>query len=161
MIFSAMIGVANAAIYMSTIDYMVAAYGPYAASATGGNALARDGLSGIAAYYSTPFYSYFPEPKTLSYPSTILACIALAFTVPIYIFYWKGEQIREASKFAQTLAGVAHEQEMEEESETPGEKKYNQVIETGQVRQIENADNTSATRQSSPVAGSSTAATLV
>lgn len=42
------------AIYMATIDYMVAAYGPYAASATGGNALARDFLAGIAAMYSTP-----------------------------------------------------------------------------------------------------------
>ena len=41
-------------IYMSTIDYMIAAYGPYSASATGGNGLARDFLAGIAAMYSTP-----------------------------------------------------------------------------------------------------------
>lgn len=33
---------------------MIAAYGPYAASATGGNDLARDFLAGIAALYSTP-----------------------------------------------------------------------------------------------------------
>jgi hypothetical protein len=33
---------------------MTAAYGPYAASATGGNDLARDFLAGIAALYSTP-----------------------------------------------------------------------------------------------------------
>jgi len=33
---------------------MIAAYGPYAASATGGNGLARDFLAGIAAMYSTP-----------------------------------------------------------------------------------------------------------
>lgn len=39
---------------MATIDYMVAAYGPYSASATGGNALARDFLAGVAALYSTP-----------------------------------------------------------------------------------------------------------
>lgn len=39
---------------MATIDYMVASYGPYSASATGGNALARDFLAGIAALYSTP-----------------------------------------------------------------------------------------------------------
>lgn len=42
------------AIYMATIDYMVASYGPYSASATGGNALARDLLAGIAAMYSIP-----------------------------------------------------------------------------------------------------------
>lgn len=33
---------------------MVASYGPYSASATGGNALARDFLAGIAAMYSVP-----------------------------------------------------------------------------------------------------------
>ena len=41
-------------IYQSSIDYTVAAYGPYAASATGGNDFARDFLSGIATLYSTP-----------------------------------------------------------------------------------------------------------
>jgi len=42
------------AIYMATIDYMIAAYGPYSASATGGNGFARDFLAGIAAMYSVP-----------------------------------------------------------------------------------------------------------
>lgn len=44
---------------MATIDYMVASYGPYSASATGGNALARDFLAGIAAMYSTPCEFYY------------------------------------------------------------------------------------------------------
>ena len=89
---------------MATIDYMVAAYGPYAASATGGNGFARDFLAGIAAMYSTPFYDYFAT-DTLEWPSTILAFIALVVTIPIYVFYWKGPQIRQRSRFAQTLAG--------------------------------------------------------
>ena len=42
------------AIYMATIDYMIAAYGPYSASATGGNGLARDFLAGVAAMYAMP-----------------------------------------------------------------------------------------------------------
>lgn len=42
------------AIYMATVDYMIASYGPYAASATGGNGFARDFLAGIAAMYSLP-----------------------------------------------------------------------------------------------------------
>lgn len=88
---------------MATIDYMIAAYGPYSASATGGNALARDFLAGIAAMYSTPFYENIGG-YTLEWPSTILAFLALTFTIPIYIFYWKGPAIRERSKFAQTLA---------------------------------------------------------
>jgi len=89
---------------MATIDYMVAAYGPYAASATGGNGFARDFLAGIAAMYSTPFYEHF-KSDTLEWPSTILAFIAIFVTVPIYVFYWKGPQIRERSRFAQSLAG--------------------------------------------------------
>lgn len=53
MIFSSCIAIANYAIYMSTIDYMVASYGPYSASASGGNGFARDFLAGIAALYAT------------------------------------------------------------------------------------------------------------
>ena len=41
-------------IYMATIDYMIASYGPYSASATGGNGFSRDFLAGIAALYSAP-----------------------------------------------------------------------------------------------------------
>ncbi|OQD64918.1 hypothetical protein PENPOL_c007G03085 [Penicillium polonicum] len=55
-IFACLIAMANYAIYMATIDYMVAAYGPYSASATGGNGFARDFLAGIATMYSTPMY---------------------------------------------------------------------------------------------------------
>lgn len=89
---------------MATIDYMVAAYGPYAASATGGNALARDFLAGVAAMYSTPMYTNIGTTLHLQWPSTILAILAAMVAVPVYIFYWKGPQIREKSKFAQTLA---------------------------------------------------------
>ncbi|KAJ5120845.1 Major facilitator superfamily domain general substrate transporter [Penicillium bovifimosum] len=53
MIFAAMIGIANYAIYMATIDYMVRAYGPYSVSATGGNGWAREcsfaTLSGLSS----------------------------------------------------------------------------------------------------------------
>lgn len=89
---------------MATIDYMVAAYGPYAASATGGNGFARDFLAGIAAIYSVPFYENIPGMYKLQWPSTILAGVALLVTIPIYVFYWYGPQLRARSKFAQTVA---------------------------------------------------------
>ena len=44
MIFASIIGIANYSIYMATIDYMITAYGPYSASATGGNGWSRDFL---------------------------------------------------------------------------------------------------------------------
>lgn len=81
---------------------MTAAYGPYAASATGGNDLARDFLAGIAALYSTPMYKNIPG-RPLEYASTILACLAVVVTFPIYIFYYKGPGIRERSPFAQSI----------------------------------------------------------
>ena len=85
---------------MATIDYMIAAYGPYSASATGGNALARDFLAGISAMYATPLY----HRLGLEWASTLLAFLAIIVAIPVYIFYWKGPAIRERSKFAQSLA---------------------------------------------------------
>lgn len=102
MIFASCVAIANYAIYMSTVDYMVASYGVYAASATGGNGFARDFLAGIAAMYATPLYSNIGD-RPLEYASTILACLAATFTIPIYIFYWKGPAIRARSKFAMEL----------------------------------------------------------
>lgn len=102
MLFSSLVGIANYAIYQSSIDYMTAAYGPYAASATGGNDLARDFLAGVAAMYSGPMYEGIPG-RPLEYATTILACIAVVVTVPIYVFYRKGPEIRKKSKFAQSL----------------------------------------------------------
>ncbi|MCJ1307686.1 hypothetical protein MMC25_001334 [Agyrium rufum] len=117
LIFSALVGIANYAIYMATIDYMVAAYGPYSASATGGNALARDFLAGVAALYATPFYEHVGTKYKLEYPTTILACMAFLFTLPIYVFYMYGPQIRARSKFAMSLAG---EHKHGEENSTEG-----------------------------------------
>ncbi|RYO84001.1 hypothetical protein DL762_005871 [Monosporascus cannonballus] len=103
-IFAAVIGIANYGVYKSSIDYMIAAYGPYAASATGGNDLARDVLAGLAALYAHPLYENIgDETHHLIYPSTILACLGVIVIIPIYIFYMKGEKIRLKSKFAQEL----------------------------------------------------------
>ncbi|RDW92891.1 Multidrug efflux pump of plasma membrane [Aspergillus mulundensis] len=104
LIFMFLIAIANYGIYMATIDYMVAAYGPYSASATGGNGFARDFLAGLSAMYATPMYQNIGGRFHLQWASTILGVLAIFVTIPIYVFYWKGPQIREKSKFAQTLA---------------------------------------------------------
>ncbi|KAB8611448.1 hypothetical protein FH972_025953 [Carpinus fangiana] len=102
-IFAAVIGIANFSIYMATIDYMIAAYGPYSASATGGNGFSRDFLAGVLTVPATPFYTNIGPPHNLNYASTILACIAFLVTIPVYIFYFKGEWFRKRSPFAQVL----------------------------------------------------------
>ena len=57
MVFSAIVGIANYSIYMATIDYMICAYGPYSASATGGNGWSRDFLAGVLTIPATPFFT--------------------------------------------------------------------------------------------------------
>lgn len=104
MVFSTLVGIANYGIYLSTVDYMVAAYGVYSASATGGNAFARDLLAGISAMYATPMYTNIGDKFHVEYATTILACLSCLVVLPIYVFYWKGPYVRSKSKFAQSLA---------------------------------------------------------
>ena len=67
MVASAIIGIANYAIYMATIDYMICAYGPYSASATGGNGWSRDFLAGVLTIPATPFFTSEFAPQLRSY----------------------------------------------------------------------------------------------
>ncbi|RJE23784.1 multidrug transporter [Aspergillus sclerotialis] len=121
MIFSALVGIANYAIYLSTVDYMVAAYGVYSASATGGNAFARDLLAGVSAMYATPMYNNIGDKWHVEYATTVLACLSCLVVTPIYIFYWKGPWVREKSKFAQSLAADRKENEGRRVSKPSGE----------------------------------------
>ncbi|KAI1744767.1 major facilitator superfamily domain-containing protein [Xylaria scruposa] len=98
-----LIGVANYTIYMATIDYMVAAYGPYSASATGGNGFARDFLAGILTWLAGPYYNAFHGKFALQTANSVLACISLILVVATFIIYFKGPSMRRRSSFAQSL----------------------------------------------------------
>ncbi|KAJ9629400.1 hypothetical protein H2203_001773 [Taxawa tesnikishii (nom. ined.)] len=104
MVFSAIIGIANYSIYMATIDYMICAYGPYSASATGGNGWSRDFLAGVLTLPATPFYENIGGRRHLEYASTILACISCLLVLSVYVIYWKGPVLRKRSPFAQQLS---------------------------------------------------------
>ncbi|KAE8319266.1 major facilitator superfamily domain-containing protein [Aspergillus transmontanensis] len=104
MVFSAIVGIANYSIYMATIDYMVCAYGPYSASATGGNGWARDFLAGVLTIPATPFYQNIGGKYHLEYASTILFCISFVLVIAVYVIYWKGPALRKRSPFAQQLS---------------------------------------------------------
>ncbi|KAF2475256.1 MFS general substrate transporter, partial [Lindgomyces ingoldianus] len=104
-IFSILVGMANYSIYYATVDYMVAAYGEYSASATGGNGFARDFLAAMCALYTGPMFKKFGIQRT----NILLFGLALGFCVPVYIFYFKGPEIRKRSKFASELAGKKEE----------------------------------------------------
>ncbi|KAI1272488.1 major facilitator superfamily domain-containing protein [Xylaria sp. FL0933] len=97
------IGVANYTIYMATIDYMVAAYGPYSASATGGNGFARDFLAGILTWFASPYYDAFNGEYGLQIANSVLAGVSLILVLATFVIYRKGPSMRRRSPFAQSL----------------------------------------------------------
>jgi hypothetical protein len=95
LLFSVLIAMANFAIYYATLDYMVAAYGIWSASATGGNGFARDFLAGMAALVTRPMYM-----KLGVFWSTILlGGISALLIIPVYWFRWKGHEFRARSAY--------------------------------------------------------------
>lgn len=118
-VFAAIVGIANYAIYGSTIDYMICAYGPYSASATGGNGWARDFLAGALTLPATPFFENIGGHYHLSYASTILAIISSFLVIAVYVIYWKGPVLRKRSPFAQQLADARAEARSEKPTKGP------------------------------------------
>ncbi|OTA98123.1 hypothetical protein M426DRAFT_17734 [Hypoxylon sp. CI-4A] len=129
-----LIGIGNFAIYLATIDYVLRAYGPYAASATGGNGWARDFLAGILTPYAIPMYvTVLYEKLSVFLASIILIAIAAFLCASVYVIYFYGSWLRRHSKFAQTLAERQAQQDAEDSIE---------VEETPQVNgDTENAGN--------------------
>lgn len=121
---SGIIGIANYAIYMATIDYMVCAYGPFSASATGGNGFARDFLAGVLTNAATPFYQNIsgPQNKPLQNASFILFAISCLLVLWVYIIYFYGPTLRKRSSFAQTLAREAADSKAQHTTTTNDEK---------------------------------------
>jgi len=115
--FSVLIGLANFAIYYATIDYMVASYGEYSASATGGNGFARNFLAGMCALYTGKLYKRLGVRNA----QILLFALAAAFCIPVWVFYYFGPQIRKRSRFASELA-VAKERESEKAKAISDEK---------------------------------------
>ncbi|KAI0599555.1 major facilitator superfamily domain-containing protein [Biscogniauxia sp. FL1348] len=102
------IGIANYAIYMATIDYMVAAYGPYSASATGGNGFARDFLAGMLTWAAAPYYNSFQGKFGLQTANTILAAVSLVLVAATFFIYFMGPSMRRRSPFAEKLKSDAN-----------------------------------------------------
>ncbi|KAK1780231.1 major facilitator superfamily domain-containing protein [Copromyces sp. CBS 386.78] len=111
MVGSAIIGIANYSIYMATIDYMICAYGPYSASATGGNGWARDFLAGVLTVPATPFVSNIGGKRHLEIANTILFAISLLLVAAVYLTYIYGPTLRKKSPYAQHLAKNATQDE--------------------------------------------------
>lgn len=112
MVFTCLCGIANYAIYMATVDYMVTAYGPYSASATGGNGWARDFLAGVLTPAALPFFTIraFGD-HAIEYSGTILATISTVLVACVFVIYRYGPQLRKKSRFAQKLKAADEDPE--------------------------------------------------
>lgn len=108
-LFAAVVGIANYSIYMATIDYMICAYGPYSASATGGNGWSRDFLAGVLTIPATPFFTNIGGHLHLEIASTILCGISVILVIAVYVIYYSGPTLRARSPFAQQLQQGAKE----------------------------------------------------
>ncbi|KAI0202882.1 MFS multidrug transporter [Astrocystis sublimbata] len=105
MVGTLLIGIANYAIYMATIDYMVCAYGPFSASATGGNGMARDLLAGILTPAAVPYYTQMipnDRSKNLVAGSCILGAFALILWGLSIHVYTSGPKYRRKSPIEPT-----------------------------------------------------------
>ena len=92
-------------------QYMITAYGPYSASATGGNGWARDFLAGVLTVPSTPFFSNIGGKRHLEIGNTILFSISLLLVAAVYLTYIYGPTLRKKSPYAQSLAQKTTEDE--------------------------------------------------
>ncbi len=100
LLFAAMIGCANLAVYFATIDYMVAAYGgKYSASATGGNGFTRDVLAGICSFYTGPMYHKLGVQNS----TWILFGLSAILCIPVFVIHKYGPAIRARSKYAKEI----------------------------------------------------------
>jgi hypothetical protein len=54
--------------------------------------------------YAAPLYHNLSQTRPSELATTTLAGLSCLVVVPIYVFYWKGPEIRMASKFASILA---------------------------------------------------------
>ncbi|KAI1861068.1 hypothetical protein JX265_009687 [Neoarthrinium moseri] len=116
MVASCIIGIANFAIYESTIEYTLRSYGAYAASATGGNGWARDFLAGVLTPAAVPMYTNFGTKESSPFHATMtLFAISVLLTGSVYWVYFRGADLRRRSRYAQHLAVL----ESEEGGEVP------------------------------------------
>jgi hypothetical protein len=91
-----------------TFDLKVAAYGPYSASATGGNGFARDFLAGVLTWGAIPYYDAFKPVTTLhlQWANTVLGLVSCILVGSAFWVYTKGASLRSRSAFAQRLANI-------------------------------------------------------
>jgi multidrug resistance protein len=108
-------------IFMSLINYLTDSYGAFAASA---NAAASCSRSIVAVVLPLATSSLFGR-LGIAGACSLLAGLSLAMSVIPFLFIWKGQQIRENSKFCTYL------REQQEEAERKAEQEKGRTLGAG------------------------------
>ncbi|CAG8961174.1 hypothetical protein HYFRA_00002717 [Hymenoscyphus fraxineus] len=86
-------------IFMALLNYLADAYGIYAASAMAAASCARSVAGALLPFAAEPMY----RRLGVQWATSVLAFLSLAVCAIPWVFLWKGDTIREGSKFCRAL----------------------------------------------------------
>jgi len=86
-------------IFMALLNYLTDAYEIFAASAMAASSCARSIAGAVLPFAAAPMYHRLGVP----WASSLLAFLSLGMCVIPFLFLWKGDRIREGSKFCTSL----------------------------------------------------------
>jgi hypothetical protein len=92
-------GVGWVLIFMALLNYLTDAYEIFAASAMAAASCSRSLAGAVLPFAAKPMYSRLGVP----WASSLLGLLSLAMCFIPYVFLWKGDRIREGSKFCTYL----------------------------------------------------------
>ncbi|CZR69647.1 related to fluconazole resistance protein (FLU1) [Phialocephala subalpina] len=86
-------------IFMALLNYLTDAYEIFAASAMAAASFSRSLAGAVLPFAATPMY----DNLGVAWASSLLGFLSLGMCVIPFLFLWKGDRIREGSKFCQYL----------------------------------------------------------
>ncbi|TIA83696.1 hypothetical protein E3P77_00663 [Wallemia ichthyophaga] len=96
----AVISCALFTIYLAATQYVMDAYGPFAASGVASLSIVRNLCAGFWPLFTNTFF----DNVGFQLAPTIIGCAAVVFSLTSYVLFFLGARIRSTSRFAQHLA---------------------------------------------------------
>ncbi len=86
-------------IFMALLNYLTDAYEIFAASAMAASSCVRSLAGAVLPFAATPMYECLGVP----WASNLLGFLSLGMCVIPFVFFWKGDKIRQKSRFCTYL----------------------------------------------------------
>lgn len=120
-------GIGFILIFIALLNYLTDAYEIFAASALGVTSCCRSIAGAVLPLAATPMYSRLGVP----WASSLLAFLSLGMCGVPFLFLWKGDRIREGSKFCTYLKErkEKEKEELERERERRANADLSEIVE--------------------------------